>query len=195
MRTPSIKGIAFREFIGWYELTRWREAMLRAIEALPLDLRFMIQPDLPHSGLLPGSWYPTALAAKLLENVTWGLDLEQRAALLREGVELAVGVTLTGVYRVLFNTLMNPERHAKYAQKIWDNYYNTGKVVGTLIAPGRAEQGVTDWSGHHPLLCELSIWSLTTFHKHMKCKNVKVSRSACILTGHDECRFHINWDA
>ena len=169
--------------------------MLRAIASLPIELQPLINPDIDHYGLLAGSWYPTALAVGLLEHVTWGLHPEQRAAMLRGGVEHAVGVTLTGVYRVLFNTLMTPERHAKYAQKIWDNYYNTGKVVGEIVGPGRAEQHVTEWTGHHLILCELSIWSLTTFHQHMGCKNVKVLRNACILSGHPECRFLINWDA
>ena len=180
-KVPSIKGLVFREFVRWYEATRGREAALRARDALPLELRAHLDPDRDSFGLLAGSWYPTSIAGGMLESITWGLGPLERSAMLREGIEHAVGTTLTGVYRVLFKTLVTPERHAKYAQKIWDNYYNTGIVQGAMLAENRSEQWVKDWSGHHPLLCELSIWSLTVFHQHMGCKNVKVSRSRCVL--------------
>jgi hypothetical protein len=121
------------------------------------------------------------VAGGMLEAITFGLTREQRSELLRTGVEQAVGSTLTGVYKVLFKTLVTPERHAKYAQKIWDNYYNTGTVQGRMLDEHRSEQWVTNWPGHHPLLCELSISSLTVFHQHMGCTNVKVNRTACVL--------------
>ena len=101
--------------------------------------------------------------------------------LLRGGVQHAINVTLVGVYKVLFQTLVTPERHAKYAQKIWNQYYNTGTVVGAMVGEHRAEQTIRDWNGHHPLLCELSLPSLTAFHEHMGCKNVRVRRTSCVL--------------
>jgi len=180
-KTPSIKGLVFREFVRWYEQTRGRDATLRAYSSLSEPLRAHLDPGRECFGILAGSWYPVDIVGGMLESITWGLTLEQRSALLRSGVAHSVGVTLTGVYKVLFRTLVTPERHAKYAQKIWDNYYNTGTVRGRMLAENRSEQWVTDWSGHHPLLCELSIWSLTVFHEHMGCTNVKVSRSACVL--------------
>lgn len=182
-KTPSIKGLVFREFLRWYEESRGREATVRAYGSLSPELRAQLDPDRECFGVLAGSWYPSAIATGMLESITWGLGPEQRSALLRTGVQHAVGVTLTGVYKVLFRTLVTPERHAKYAQKIWDNYYNTGTVAGRMLSENRSEQWVTDWPGHHPLLCELSIWSLTVFHEHMGCKNVKVSRSSCVVDG------------
>ncbi len=180
-KVPSIKGLVFREFVRWYEDTRGREATLRAYGALSESLRAHLDPDRECFGILAGSWYPVDIIGGMLESITWGLTLEQRSALLRSGVQHSVGATLTGVYKVLFKTLVTPERHAKYAQKIWDNYSNTGTVHGRMLGEHRSEQWVVDWSGHHPLLCELSIWSLTVFHEHMGCTNVKVSRSACVL--------------
>jgi len=208
-----MKGIAFREFVRWYERSRGRDALLKAWRSLPDDLRAQLDPDRDAFGLLAGSWYPIQIPAGLLESITWGLSPEARVALLREGTHHAVKATLTGVYRVLFETLMTPERHARYAQKIWSNYYNTGHVEGRILGPGRAEQVVRDWNGHHALLCELSIWSVTVFHEHMGCTNVKVSRSACVLSAaaprssrgvasrdvapveEGACRFLVTWDA
>lgn len=154
---------------------------MRAYGSLSPELKTHLDPDREGFGVLAGSWYPTPVVTGLLEAVTWGLAPDQRAALFRAGVQHSVGVTLTGVYRVLFRTLVTPERHAKYAQKIWDNYYNSGSVAGRMLGETRSEQWVTDWPGHHPLLCELSIWSLTVFHEHMGCKNVKVRRSSCVV--------------
>jgi hypothetical protein len=189
---PRVKGIAFREFVRWYEQTYGHEATLAAWKSLAEPLRAQLDPERECFGLLAGSWYPVSIVTGLLEHITWGLGPEERTALLRGGITFALDVTLTGVYRVLFNTLVTPERHARYAQKIWSSYYDTGEVEGRVLGPGRAEQRVKNWNGHHPLLCEMSIWSLTLFHERMGCKDVKVSRTSC-LRDSDACRFLITW--
>jgi hypothetical protein len=180
-KTPAIKGLVFKEFVRWYEDTRGHDATLQAYGSLADDLRRHLDPDRECFGILASTWYPVAIVSGLLEAITFGLAPDDRSALLRDGVHHAIGVTLTGVYRVLFQTLVTPERHAKYAQKIWNQYYNSGTVVGTMLDENRSEQVVTDWSGHHPLLCELSLSSLTVFHEHMGCKNVRVRRTQCLL--------------
>lgn len=192
MPDPRVKGIAFREFVRWYEQTHGREATLKAWRAVPDSLRVELDPDREMFGLLASTWYPIGVATALLEAITWGLGPDERSALLRNGVTHALDVTISGVYRVLFERLVTPERHAKYAQKIWSNFYNTGEVVGRIVGPGRAEQLVRDWNGHHPLLCEMSLSSLTLFHERMGCKNVKVSRTSCVRDA-TECRFVISW--
>jgi hypothetical protein len=180
-KVPSIKGLVFKEFVKWYEESRGRERTLRAYDSLPEELRDHLDPQREHFGLLASTWYPASIVSGMLEAITFGLAPDERAALLRDGVHHAIGVTLTGVYKVLFQTLVTPERHAKYAQKIWNQYYNTGTVVGEMLEANRSQQIVTDWPGHHPLLCELSISSLTVFHEHMGCKNVRVRRTSCVL--------------
>jgi|GEM_PF-1709747 len=180
-RPPSIKGLVVREFLRWYTETRGEEATMRAYRSLPDELRAHLDPDRELFGLLAGSWYPADIAAGLLEAITEGLTRDERSALLRGGVHHTLRSALTGVYRVIFDTLVTPERHAKYAQKIWSHFYDTGKVVGTILGPNEADQVVTEWTGHHAILCELSIWSLTEFHEFMGCRNVKVTRTACFL--------------
>jgi hypothetical protein len=180
-KIPCIKGLVFKEFVKWYESTRGRERTLDAYGSLPAELKRHLDPEREAFGILASSWYPVDIVSGLLEAITFGLAPDDRATMLRSGVHHAIGVTLTGVYKVLFQTLVTPERHAKYAQKIWNQYYNTGTVVGEMLDAHRATQIVTDWSGHHPLLCELSLSSLTVFHEHMGCKNVRVRRTSCVL--------------
>ncbi|MDB4943988.1 MAG: hypothetical protein JWP97_3522 [Labilithrix sp.] len=180
-KVPSIKGLVFREFVRWYEQSHGRDAAMRAYTALPDDLRFHLQPDLEAFGLVASTWYPCELAGAMLQEVTLGVPPLRRAEMLRSGVQHALGVTLTGVYKMLFDTLITPERHAKYAQKIWSQYYNTGVVTGAMEGEMRSSQLVTDWTGHHPMLCELSISSLAVFHEAMGCKNVRVRRTSCVL--------------
>jgi hypothetical protein len=198
-KTPSIKGLVFREFVKWYEETRGREPTLRAYASLPEELRAHLDPQREYFGILASTWYSVDIICVMLEAITLGLAPEARSALLRDGVEHAIHVTLTGVYKVLFQTLVTPERHAKYAQKIWNQYYNTGTVAGAMLDDHRSEQVITEWDGHRPLLCELSLSSLTAFHAHMDCKNVRVRRTSCVLDArlaarHARCRFLIQWD-
>ncbi len=154
---------------------------MRAYASLPAELRAHLDPQRDSYGILASTWYPSALVGVMLETITLGLDHDDRAALLQDGVRHAIGSTLTGVYRMLFQTLITPERHAKYAQTIWNQYYNTGTVVGVMRDDCHSEQTVTNWAGHHPLLCELSLSSLTAFHEHMGCENVRVRRTSCVL--------------
>ena len=180
-KTPSIKGLVFKEFVRWYEDTRGHEAALEAYRSLPEELQRHLDPERECFGILASTWYPVTVVSGLLESITLGLAHEARGTFLRAGVHHSIGVTLTGVYRVLFQTLVTPERHARYAQKIWNQYYNTGTVVGVMLDEHRSEQIITDWAGHHPILCELSLSSLTVFHEHMGCKNVRVRRTSCVL--------------
>ena len=180
-KTPSVKGLVVKEFVKWYEETRGRDATLRAYRRLPVELQVHLDPQRDTFGLLASTWYPVSVVTGMLETIMLGLDHGARASLLRDGIQHAISTTLTGVYRVLFQTLVTPERHAKYAQKIWNQYYNTGTVVGEMRDECHSEQTVTDWQGHHPLLCELSLSSLTLFHEHMGCKNVRVRRTSCVL--------------
>lgn len=205
-----MKGLAFREFVAWYGRTRGEEAMLRAFESMaPALERAGLARDRECFGILPGSWYPVSIATGLLQRITLGHGIEERNAVLRDGARHTLEVTLRGVYRVLFRKLMTPERHARYTQNVWSNFYNTGTVTGRVLEDGRAEQVVVDWAGHHPLLCELSIWSLTTMYEMMELANVRVRRTSCAHApgatgrapafGADDaeppaCRYLITWD-
>lgn len=208
-REPAIKGLAFREFVHWYERTRGEAAMTRAFEAMaPALERAGLVRERECFGILPGSWYPVSIATGLLEHIATGHGIEERNAVLREGARHTLEVTLRGVYRVLFQKLMTPERHAQYTQKIWSNFYNTGTVTGRVVEEGRAEQTVTDWAGHHPLLCELSIWTLTTMYEMMELRSVRVRRTSCAYAATPAgrrpasaesaeppaCRYLITWD-
>lgn len=191
---PKIKGLAFREFVRWYNTEHGPSVLQASAQALPNDLRAQLDVSRADFGILAGSWYPVVMATTFLEAISRGLSPEQRMEVLRGATDQALGNMLTGVYRSLFEKLVTPERHARYAQNIFRTFYNTGTVVGEVLEPGRAEQAVSDWAGHHPILCELSVLSLTAFHRSMKLENVRVTRLSCILGGAPSCRFSIRWD-
>lgn len=192
VRDPRVKGIAFREFVRWYEQTHGHDALRRAWQSLPDPLRAQLDPERECFGLLAGSWYPIAIVTRLLESITQGLDPKARTTLLRHGIEHTLDVALSGVYRTLFDTLMTPEREARYAQKIWSSFYDTGELEGRILGPGRSEHVVKNWDGHHPLLCELTLWALSLIHERMGCKDVKVRRTSCLRDA-PMCRFAISW--
>jgi hypothetical protein len=190
----KIKGLAFREFVRWYNTEHGPHVLQESAGTLPVELRAQLDLSRPDFGILAGSWYPVLMATSFLEAITRGLATDARTRVLREVTDNALGNMLSGVYRSLFEKLVTPERHARYAQNIFRTFYNTGTVVGRVLEPGRAEQTVSDWTGHHPLLCELSVLSLATFHRAMKLSNVNVTRTSCIATGAPSCHFVIRWD-
>jgi len=132
---PKIKGLAFREFVRWYNTEHGPSVLQASAQALPNDLRAQLDVSRADFGILAGSWYPVVMATTFLEAISRGLSPEQRMEVLRGATDQALGNMLTGVYRSLFEKLVTPERHARYAQNIFRTFYNTGTVVGEVRGP------------------------------------------------------------
>ena len=190
---PKIKGVAIREFFGWYVSRFGADYVQARIARLPERVRGQLDVDHPYLGILDSEWYPAELVHQLLDSAARGMSPDERAQLMRDGARAALSATLRGVYRLLFETMMTPERYLRRAQALFSRYFDTGTI--TKIAESRNSHltHIHNWSSHHPLLCDFVQYTAETVYGAMGCRSVESARLSCVSTGGALCSFRVTW--
>jgi hypothetical protein len=185
----QIKGAALAEFLSWYTRVHGRDR-LRSLPESVLDAL-----DLGERGsiVLASKWYPAPIIHELLESLVRDLSAAERQRIVSDGARAVMEATLRGVYRLLFRTMMTPARYAQHSQKLWDRYYSSGRMTKRMIAPEVHATEISDWAGHHPLLCDIHVESARYIYAAMGCKNVDVRRTTCTSNGAQTCSFEVRW--
>jgi hypothetical protein len=193
---PKIKGVAVREFLRRYVATRGTTAIEKAVEGMPPEHARQLTLGDPTLGLLASTWYPAPMIHRILDGITAGLRSHERQALIREAAFETIHNTLTGVYKLLFQAMMSPDRYARNAQQLFSRYFNTGTMVKTAIdtpdGPGHRSV-IRDWTGHHPVLCDTLVHTAEYVYGALGCKDLTIKKTGCVASGEAECTFIIAW--
>jgi hypothetical protein len=188
-----IKGSALREFVHWYGERRGRERLVSVIDGLPDAARASFQRDDPYLGMVSSAWYPAPSVHALIDALTVNLSPAERKAMAHDAAQTAFAATVKGVYKLLFETLMSPPRYLKNAQKLFSRYFNTGLMTKTALAPNKHRTVVTEWTSHHPVLCEIIVHTGVYVYGAMGCQEVVHARESCISDGAASCSFVVSW--
>lgn len=193
---PKVKGAAVREFTRWYVAAYGTQAIERVYPHLRPDWQRQITLGDPALGILASTWYAAPLIHRILDASTAGVRGDERTVLIRDGAHAAIRATLSGVYRLLFQAMMSPERYARDAQQLFSRYFNTGVMSKTPIEvdarPGHLSV-IRDWTSHHPTLCELITFTAEYVYGALGCQELRIKRTACVSNGARECTFVITW--
>jgi hypothetical protein len=127
-----IKGAAFREFVAWYEQELGRAQLLTLLRSIPDDLRreLELDPARESLGILSSRWYPADAIHALLDAIIAGIDPDRRRESIERAADAVMRATLRGVYRILFEWLATPDRYARFADRLWRSYYDSGRASG-----------------------------------------------------------------
>jgi hypothetical protein len=189
----QIKGEAIRQFLGWY-LDRFGVKLLgQRIGALPPDLAAMLDPARPYAGLLATRWYDARLVHGLLDAMLAEYSADERKLFAREAARVTIESTLRGVYRFLFEAIMTPDRYLKRAQQIFSRYYDNGRMQKLATGPTEHTTIVSEWRSHHPVLCDVLLYTGEYVYPSLGCKGVDVLRIGCVSTGAADCRYAVRW--
>ena len=190
-----IKGAAFREFVAWYEQELGRAQLLTLVRAIPDDLRrgLELDPDRESLGILSSRWYRADAIHALLDAVIAGIDPDQRRESIERAADAVMRATLRGVYRILFEWLATPDRYARFADRLWRSYYDSGEMHVVQETPERAVCTIRDWGSHSAQLCDMNAAAAGSIYRAMGCTEVVARRTSCVAQGADECRFVTTW--
>jgi hypothetical protein len=194
-RTAHVKGSGLHALFDWYLRQHGRPELLRLVEDLPPEARRRFDPRDERLGVLASNWYPAPLVHDLLERITAGLSPEARAAVAWEMGQIAAEVALTGLYRLLFQAMMSPERYARHVQKMFSRYFDDGVIVKTPRGPCLHHTSIHDWGGHHPLLCAMCVSSSVYVYTALGCRDVRTRSLGCVAAGAEFCAYEIEWAA
>jgi hypothetical protein len=193
MDSPKIKGAAIREFFRWYVERFGQDYVLKRYADFPDEIRKQFDFDDPRMGVIASEWYPAEMVHKLLERVVEGMAPAERARLLREGAQATLTSTVRGVYKLLFDSFMTPERYARRSQTLFSRYFNTGVMSKAIESSHAHLSEIRDWTSHHPLLCDFILYVGETVYGAMGCRDVASVRLACVSDGNPWCAFRITW--
>lgn len=195
--TPDgrLKGAALAEFVRWYIGEHGLDALADRVGLLPMTLQLELGLDRsnPTLGILASRWYDCRAIGVLLDAITAETPPAEYARMADAAADAVMGATLSGVYKLLFEWLATPERYARFCDRLWRSYHDTGTMRIVHTAPKRAECTITSWTGHHPFLCAVCRRSAEIIYREMGCVSVSTTRESCVAEGSDACRFVTQW--
>lgn len=189
----NVKGSALLPILEYYATQHGRERLLYLIGDLPPEFARAFDVDDKHFGVLVSLWYPAPLVHALLERMTAGATRAESSAFIRAVAQAVVKSTLNGVYRFLFQVMMSPERYLRNVQKLFSRFFDDGLVVKEPLGPRGHRSIISQWHGHHPLLCECFVYTSTYIYTAIGCRDVESRRTACISEGAPACTFEHTW--
>ncbi|MBS2019165.1 MAG: hypothetical protein JST00_40230 [Deltaproteobacteria bacterium] len=190
---PMIKGGAIRTFFEWYQEQYGVEHIREMARRAPEDLRAALDPEQPLVTILPATWYPSRLAHSMLDTLADGKSEAELEELFRRGSQAVIDRSFS-VYRFMLENLVTPELYAAAIPRLWRQLHTTGSRRIELGAPGTATSIVTDWPGHHRLLCTITIETMRAILLRMGKKDVQWKRVRCVsVQGGTECITKLTW--
>jgi hypothetical protein len=190
--SPRTKGAVVREFLKWYAHQQPAGALARVYRDVPAHLRVELDPDAEALGVLPSSWYESAVIHALIEAVQQQLPPRERDAILAEGVRAGMHASAKGVYRWILRAL-TPELYARNIQRFWNLMHDTGVREIVMTSKTSAISTTSDWAGHHPALCASTVHAMAAILELTGCKNVIAERTACVSDGAPACVAKYSW--
>lgn len=188
-----LKGAAFGEFLEWYFAHHQGEALREAVARLPPEARAGLDPRERRLGVVASTWYPAPAVHAVLDAFARAHPDAERAPLVHDGVQVVVTRMFRGLYAVLFELVATPERYTRHIQRAWRQLHDTGQREVQLLGPGEALSITSQWGGHHPVLCELTVETMCAVFERMGCKRVSAQRLECVSRGAHRCSAQLRW--
>jgi hypothetical protein len=189
----KIKGVAFGEFLNWYDRTYARAAVVAAVRGAQARFEEGLDPDRPGFGVLASRWYPAEFVHDLLDRLTAGRSVGELDRMALDAANFIMGRTIKGVYRTMFSMFVTPDRYVKYIGKLWAMHYDTGELLVRVPEPTVHRIIYSEWAGHHPFICRMNMASGFTIYSAMGCKEVTCQRMRCVSDGAADCESMVRW--
>ena len=190
---PRIKGAALIPLLTWYERRFGRARLEAVLRALPPAQAAYFDPREAQGGLLSSIWYPQAPVHAVLEGMLAGLAPAEQGSLAREAGRAVIETTLNGIYRFLFQAMLTPDRYARHAQRLFEHFYDRGRLETEIVGPRHHRTRVVGWASHHRLICAAHLATIEYIYEALGCRGVRATRLACVDEGAPCCQFEITW--
>ncbi len=193
MDLGRIKGVAFGEFLSWYELRRDCDRVRRAVIDVAASYPGQLDPIRPTFGVLASEWYPAEMVHALLDRLIAGHSPEELSAMALDAADHIMQRTLRGVYRTLFQFLATPNRHLRYAGRLWSMHYDNGSIVTRKNSETSHSFTYVSWTSHHPFICSMNMAASRPIYSLMGCQDVMHERIRCVSSGAANCENIVSW--
>jgi hypothetical protein len=191
----NIKGMAFREFLAWYEQRHGGAIVEATIRDVESRHHAGLVPEGPYFGVLASRWYPAEVVHDLLDQLTLARSEEELEKMAADAASSVMTHMLRGVYRAMFSLIATPERYVRHAGKLWSTQYDTGESRFTVTGPTEHRVTYVGWTSHHPFICRLNMAAGRPILEAMHCRDVESQRISCVSSGAAKCENLMRWRA
>jgi hypothetical protein len=175
-----------RELLLWHDRRFGHEETARLASGLSPDALARVDTSQPALGILSATWYPMSVTHPMMDAVAARGGNEGREFAMQANREV-VPRMIRGVYRTMFDVVASPENYARHVGRLWRRLHTTGERSMVLRAPGEAVSRIDGWTGHHPLACWLTIYTMAYVFDAMGYRHWTVERLTCVAHGGERC--------
>ncbi|HEX4335550.1 MAG TPA: hypothetical protein VH062_06520 [Polyangiaceae bacterium] len=188
----SVRGAGIIEWLRWQSDRFGDEAAVAALRHVPAELSACFDPTKPFLGVDPQKWYPAESFHAFLDIVVQPLSPD----VLQAYVDDAARRTMQGLMRRAVSSfasaLSSVERYARVTNALFRLMHDTGRVQIVTRGLRQHEATISDWRGHHPVVCRFTIMCQAPIYERMGCTDL-VIRHACVATGALTCGCVTTW--
>jgi hypothetical protein len=189
----TVKGAALRSFILWYEANNSAEDREADLQALPEDLRLLLDPSRDVYGVIVSKWYPMGLLHALVDRMRTRRSPSDLDALARRSGPEVLQWQMSGIQKRAFRLLMNPARYLKHVQTLWRQNFDSGEIEVLDLGPQEHHGFTRNWRGHHPIVCRIIHTGKRALYENMGCNDVTVELTGCISDHAEACSSRVRW--
>ena len=194
MELGRIRGAAVREFFIWFEGRYGSSAFDRLLSRVPLERAVHFRKVTRARSIAPDDWFPAEAIHSLCDALGEGRSGEELDLLLLEGTETMMTANLGATFRrFVMRHIITPNLYLKHSQRLWNLYFDNGKLEVTPRGPTELHWRVRGWASHHRVLCRMVTYSETSVFGAMGCLEVQSEPLACVSEGADHCSHTIRW--
>jgi hypothetical protein len=190
---PLIRGTGLGPIAAWLAQAGGEAALREAYDRLPEDARAGLRPNVHNLGIEPRAWYATAAAPPMLAEAERRHALDDREAYLRMVAERIMRDGINVFHRALFKLFVSPRTAVENIATAWERYYNEGRCTAEMDGETSCHAIMSDWRGHHPLLCESTAYCGVPILRLAGARQVAVRRVQCVADGAPDCRWNLSW--
>lgn len=187
----SVRGAGIVEWLKWLGERSGDETALVVLRKLPRGLADCFDETKPFLGIDPQKWYPAESFHAFLEAAVKPLD----GPTLERYVDDAARQTMNGLMRAGVRSfaaaLGSTERYPRVVNALFRLMHDSGRVQITA-RPQKHESTISDWRGHHPLVCRFTVMCQLPIYERMGCREVSI-RHACVANGATACGCVVTW--
>lgn len=191
-RVARFKGTTLQHLAPWVRSRFSERAIDEAFRSLPSGLTATLDPTRADFGALPSAWYDARVYMHVFDTLLAGVPEREHRELAKAAAKAILDRTLRGIYKKLFGLMATPSLYARYAQKMWDTHYDTGRVEIVHLSPKVAHHRVIGWTGHHPFVCAMNRQSGAIVYEMMGVGDVTIRDERCAYP--PKCEAVYDWE-
>ena len=190
---PLIRGTALGPIAAWLAQAGGEAALREVYDRLPEEARTGLRPGVHNLGIDPRTWYACAAAPPMMIEAERHHAPDNRDAYLRLLAERIMRDGINVFHRALFKLFVSPRIAVENIATAWERYYNEGRCVAEMETDNTCHAVMSNWRGHHPVLCESTAYCGVPILRLAGAREVTVKRVSCVADGGADCRWHLNW--